>query len=277
MSTKTFKRGDFGLFYFLLASVIAHFFAIWGLYAASSGNVLRLLGTGGKYRPIIVDIIEPAKTPFISKNFYDHHDPPASLKPSSRKMEAQTDTPAILQKNIASTPSTQGTDKNIANDAARGQAGGMVKADNTGKPNEPGAIGRPGPNLMLPDERIAELAKRYEEAEPKGQSGKALQLNTSELKYQDYLLNIKRKIEFYWEYPVAAIKNNWQGRLRIDFSINRDGTIKDIRLVRSSSYPGLDDAAITALRLSSPFPPLPESFGVGDISIHGSFEYVIYR
>ncbi|MEK6531501.1 MAG: TonB family protein [Deltaproteobacteria bacterium] len=275
MSTKTFKHGDYGLFYFLLASVIAHFFAIWGFYAASSGSVARLLGMGGK--PIIVDIIEPAKTPFISKNFYDHHDPPASLKPLSRPMEKQTDAQAILQKNIASTPSTQGTDKNIANDATQGQAIGTVKADSTGKPSEPVDSGLSGPGLMLPDERIAELAKRYEEAEPKGQSGKALQLNTSELKYQEYLLNIKQKIEFYWEYPLAAIKNNWQGRLRIDFSINKDGTIKDIRLVRSSSYPGLDDAAITALRLSSPFPPLPESFGVEDISIHGSFEYVIYR
>ncbi len=279
MSTKTFKHDDFRIFYFLLASVIAHFFAIWAFYVASSGKVAGLLSMGDKYKPIIVDIIEPSKNPIFYKNFYEKQKPATSLKPSLGATAKQTDSPAILQKNTAG---AREADKESNHNIEEDDSGDAVKTDrdnNTGKTNEPKALGKgmSGPNLMLPDERIAELAKKYEEAEPMGQSGKALQLNTSELKYQDYLLNIKRKIEFYWEYPVLAIKNNYQGRLRIDFSITKDGTIKDIKVVRSSSYPSLDDAAITALRLSSPFPPLPESFGVGDVSIHGSFEYVIYR
>ena len=53
-----------------------------------------------------------------------------------------------------------------------------------------------------------------------------LLLNTSEFKYQKYFMNIKKRIEFYWEYPLLAARKGQQGRLTIDFVINRDGTIE---------------------------------------------------
>ena len=39
--------------------------------------------------------------------------------------------------------------------------------------------------------------------------------------------------------------------MRIDFSIAKDGSVKDVRVVKSSNYPALDDAAITAVKLAS--------------------------
>ncbi|MBI4949752.1 MAG: energy transducer TonB [Deltaproteobacteria bacterium] len=134
----------------------------------------------------------------------------------------------------------------------------------------------PRPNLFLTDDRIAELAKEYETDAPKGEKGKTLQLNTSELRYQKYLINMKSRIESRWDYPDSAARNGWQGVLRLDFSINKDGTLRDVKLVKSSNYPALDDAAVTALRLASPFPPFPDDFGIEEINIKGSFEYVIY-
>lgn len=134
----------------------------------------------------------------------------------------------------------------------------------------------PRPNLFLSDDRIAELAKKYETEAPKGEKGKTLQLNTSELRYQKYLVNMKNRIESRWDYPESASRNGWQGVLRLDFAINKDGTLRDVKLVKSSNYPALDDAAITALRLASPFPPFPDDFGIEEINIKGSFEYVIY-
>lgn len=131
------------------------------------------------------------------------------------------------------------------------------------------------PNLFLSDERIAELSRKYEAEAPKGEVGKTLQLNTSELKYQKYLLNMKQKIELYWEYPDLAARNGWQGNLKINFRINKDGSVSDIELAKSSGYPMLDDAAITAIRLASPFPPFPENFEIADINIKGQFVYHI--
>lgn len=132
------------------------------------------------------------------------------------------------------------------------------------------------PNLFLSEERLTELAKKYEAEAPKGERGKTLSLNTSELKYQKYLLTMKKRIEFYWEYPDVAAMRGWQGKLRIDFTINKDGSISGIKLIKSSNYPVLDDAAITALRLASPLPPFPGEFDIEDINIKASFEYNIY-
>lgn len=129
------------------------------------------------------------------------------------------------------------------------------------------------PSLFPTDDRIAELSRKYEAEAPKGEVGKTLSLNTSELRYQKYLMDMKRKIEFHWEYPMLASRNGWQGSLKIDFKINRDGSVSDISLERSSGYPMLDDAAMTAVRLAAPFAPFPENFSIEDISIKGQFVY----
>jgi len=132
------------------------------------------------------------------------------------------------------------------------------------------------PSLFPSEERLGELERRYEAEAPKGEQGKTLSLNTSELKYQKYLVNMKNRIELKWEYPFAASRNGWQGNLQIDFTIKKDGTVTDIKLVKSSNYPVLDDSAITALRLASPFPPFPAGFSVEEINIKGQFSYIIY-
>ncbi|MBZ0221091.1 MAG: TonB family protein [Candidatus Methylomirabilis sp.] len=150
-------------------------------------------------------------------------------------------------------------------------------------PASPGAQAEPRilqeeqkrPSLFPSDERIAELTRNYEAGTHEKETGKTLQLNTAELKYQKYLLDMKRKIEFYWDYPALAARNGWQGSLFINFTINRDGTVSGVRMERSSGYPMLDDAAITAIRLAAPFPPFPANFTVEDLNIKGQFQYHI--
>jgi protein TonB len=133
---------------------------------------------------------------------------------------------------------------------------------------------RSRPNLMLSDTKVSELARKYHGSGPRSKS-KTLMLNTSELKYQKYLIDLRHKIEQYWEYPRAAVMRGWEGKLFIDFTIKRDGTISDIRLARSSRYPVLDDAAITALKLAAPFATFPKNFEVNEIKVHGQFVYTL--
>lgn len=131
------------------------------------------------------------------------------------------------------------------------------------------------PNLFLPEETLSALARKYEAQSPKGEQGKTLNLNTSELRYANYLINMKRRIELYWEYPEVASRSGWHGRLFINFTIKKDGALGDITLAKSSGYPVLDDAAITALKLAAPFSAFPENFGIEQINIKGQFEYAI--
>ena len=160
------------------------------------------------------------------------------------------------------------------------QAKPLKSVDTAGETHEgskEAAAAKPArPNLFPTPERITELEKRYEAEAPQGEKGKTLQLNTSELRYQKYLMNMKRRIEFYWEYPEVASRSGWQGVLNINFTINKDGTVSNITVGKSSNYPVLNDAAITAIRLAAPFPPFPDNFGIEEINIKGQFEYKVY-
>lgn len=129
------------------------------------------------------------------------------------------------------------------------------------------------PVLFPSGERLTELSKVYEAESPKGEKGKTLSINTTESKYQKYLLNMKRRIELFWSYPESSIRSGEQGKMRIDFTIAKDGSVKDVRVVKSSNYPALDDAAITAVKLASPFNPFPEGFDIETVEIRASFEY----
>ncbi len=129
--------------------------------------------------------------------------------------------------------------------------------------------------LFPSDERIGEILKDIKVDSPKEETGKTLSLNTSELKYYKYLSDMKRRIEFFWEYPGSSIKRGEQGYININFTIAKDGKIKDIKVIQSSNYPALDDAAISAIRLASPFNKFPNHFKVEDINVKGRFKYTL--
>ena len=125
-------------------------------------------------------------------------------------------------------------------------------------------------------ERLAELAEKYEKETPTAEEDKNLSLETSEPRSISYLQGLKSKIHHKWGYPEAAAKEGQSGRLWVRFIIKKDGTLEDIILIKSSGYPMLDDAALSAIRLAAPFYPFPTSFGsLEKITINASFEYIM--
>jgi protein TonB len=77
----------------------------------------------------------------------------------------------------------------------------------------------------------------------------------------------------------SAIRRNWDSRQRttartaMKFTIQRDGTITDIALERSSGYQTLDFLAQRALMLTRQLPPLPGSYPEQSLTVHLVFEY----
>ena len=128
-------------------------------------------------------------------------------------------------------------------------------------------------DLFPSEETLGELAKRYE-GDPVKEKTKTLTLNSSDIRYAKYLRDMKRRIELYWEYPLASVKRGEQGKLKISFTIMEDGTVVDIK-VSGSPYPGLNDAALTAIRLANPFGPLPDGTGAEELRINATFFYSI--
>jgi len=165
-------------------------------------------------------------------------------------------------------PATEGEDTyaESSGGAGTGVAGQEKNAGET-------IIVPPRPNLFLTEERLSELARRYESEPQKGERGKVLQLNTSESRYAEYVTeSLVPPIEFRMGRGLAARKG-WLGNLLMDFTVKKDGSLGQIVLVRSSGNPALDDDTITSLKLASPFPPLPGNFEMEEITIRGIFVY----
>ena len=51
-----------------------------------------------------------------------------------------------------------------------------------------------------------------------------------------------------------------KGKLMIEFSIQKDGSVAGMKLVATSNDPALDRAAWGGITGSNPFPPLPPEF-----------------
>lgn len=131
-------------------------------------------------------------------------------------------------------------------------------------------------SLFPPKERLSELSKEYEKQAPVAEAGKNLSFDTSEPRYTSYLEGLKAKVYHEWEYPYAAARDGQSGRLFVRFTILKDGILEEVTLIKSSGYPMLDDAALSAVRLAAPFYPFPKGFGsLEKITINASFEYIL--
>lgn len=118
------------------------------------------------------------------------------------------------------------------------------------------------------------LARQVPDSQPQRdvEEGDEVSLNTTELKYLSYFSKLKDRIQMVWRYPEAAKVTGLQGRLVLKFVLNRDGSLRDLKVVKSSGVEILDDAAIKAIRRAAPFYAIPKNLG-DVLSIVANFEY----
>ncbi|WP_242337266.1 MULTISPECIES: energy transducer TonB [Anaeromyxobacter] len=55
-------------------------------------------------------------------------------------------------------------------------------------------------------------------------------------------------------YPIVAAAMGWTGLVRVAFTIRTDGSVADLRVVKSSGRQVLDECALEDVRASAPFP-----------------------
>jgi protein TonB len=108
-----------------------------------------------------------------------------------------------------------------------------------------------------------------------GVEGQPIPLDTPEPKYQDYFNKVRERIKANWVYPRQAGERNIEGELLIEFHIAKDGRLEYIELLDSSGTRILDDAALTAVKLAQPFPPVPDDIAKHTLAINGQFRYQI--
>jgi TonB family protein len=106
-----------------------------------------------------------------------------------------------------------------------------------------------------------------------GIEGEPIPLDTPDPKYQDYFNQIRERIKSKWIYPYEASSRGIGGELSIEFGIAKSGELQFIERRRSSGVELLDDYAMRAVQLASPFPPVPDAISKSGLPIHGIFRY----
>jgi protein TonB len=105
--------------------------------------------------------------------------------------------------------------------------------------------------------------------------GDRIDINTTEYRYIGYFTNMRKAIELVWNYPLDAARKGEQGEVGLEFAITKDGHATSIRVIKSSGYEILDRAIVEAIKLASPFAPLPEGFKKTRLVVTGSFRYIL--
>jgi len=88
---------------------------------------------------------------------------------------------------------------------------------------------------------------------------RSVSASTREFRYANYLAAWARKVERIGNlnYPQAAKEQHLHGNLILHVAVRKDGTVEAIRVVRSSGYDVLDQAAVNIVKLAAPYSPFP--------------------
>lgn len=124
---------------------------------------------------------------------------------------------------------------------------------------------------VKPGKALSEAGATAAKAGPSG-VGK-ISLEDVDFPFSYYLAIMQKKISQRWrpEYGRAAGKG--KNRVVVYFRILRDGSIKDIKLEKSSGDRSLDRSSVNAIREAGPMPPLPHEFDGEELRIHFGFEF----
>jgi TonB family protein len=90
------------------------------------------------------------------------------------------------------------------------------------------------------------------------EQGPAIQFDTRGVDFGPWLRRFRSQVIGNWFIPQAA--DVMRGHVVIQLRVQRDGSLLNIRIIRSSGIDSFDRAAMTALRLSTPTLQLPEAY-----------------
>jgi TonB family protein len=102
-----------------------------------------------------------------------------------------------------------------------------------------------------------------------------ISLDTKDKRYISYANIVKVRISKHWVYPAQAKEYLLEGMVKTLFSLERDGKMTRISIIKGSGYEILDNEVIRAITNAAPFPPFPDSISVTRLNIKADFDYRI--
>ena len=97
--------------------------------------------------------------------------------------------------------------------------------------------------------------------------------NTRAFGYVDYFNTVREAVDLAWEYPEEAVLGGLSGRVKMLFTLRRDGKLMAVKVLKSTGHKSLDDSAKSALILAGPFAPFPTGLAKKRIHVVAEFRY----
>ena len=113
-----------------------------------------------------------------------------------------------------------------------------------------------------------------------GSQGSNLQLLSDPLgvDFRPYLTQILATVKRNWLAILPeSVKLGRRGKVAIQFSISREGSVPKLVIASGSGTEALDRAAVAAISASNPFPPLPNEFKGDRVVLQFNFAYNMPR
>ncbi len=96
--------------------------------------------------------------------------------------------------------------------------------------------------------------------------------------YEPYVKEVKEKVIKNWKVPPRKdidilAKNQKDLLVQMALTLNRDGTVKKCRILKSSRIKPLEDNASEAIKAAAPFEPFPDNFFNDELVIILNFNF----
>ncbi len=99
-----------------------------------------------------------------------------------------------------------------------------------------------------------------------------VRLDVKEFPFTYYLSLLRARIQTNWEPPVQSSRAAISNKAIIYFKIQRSGRITNMAIENGSGDYLFDQAALRAVTLANPLPPLPYDFPEKSLGVHFEFE-----
>lgn len=93
----------------------------------------------------------------------------------------------------------------------------------------------------------------------------------NEIDYGPYMNNLKKQITAHWKPPVQPSTKY----CKVLFKVEKNGTLKDLKLTESSGTSIVDISALKAVSEAAPFPSLPDG-SANTVDIQFTFDYNVF-
>ncbi len=140
-----------------------------------------------------------------------------------------------------------------------------------------GTKGRPGTLGPSIEEAVRDLERRLAQDQKlglptgTGQNLGGLYFDPQGADFTLWVNRFKNEVYRNWIVPQPAFMG-FRGHVEFEFTVERDGTLSSLQMLRSSGTPAFDRAAQNALT-GSRFLPLPSDYGPPRITIRVTFYY----